>query len=209
MSKINSNQENPFDRIMISICDMICPTFYSLGFTPNKITTACVIASYFAVVALYDGHRLNFVIWAVISYFFDCLDGHFARKYNMCTLLGDYYDHITDWIYYGALFYVAFYIKGIKEQFMPYTNLIFLFVFIMFFMMICHLGCQEVIYQQRSSVNVEAPTLSWFKCFAGNNPKERVHYTKWFGCGTFNIFLILVILYFINKLGNSNQGVPP
>ena len=31
-----------------------------------------------------------------VGYFFDCMDGHFARKYNMVTEFGDMYDYITD-----------------------------------------------------------------------------------------------------------------
>ena len=31
-----------------------------------------------------------------LSYFFDCMDGNFARTYKMQTKFGDYYDHIKD-----------------------------------------------------------------------------------------------------------------
>ena len=35
-------------------------------------------------------------IYYFISYFFDVLDGIYAREYNMVSEFGDYYDHIKD-----------------------------------------------------------------------------------------------------------------
>jgi len=32
----------------------------------------------------------------LISYMFDCWDGYYARKYNMESKFGDYYDHVSD-----------------------------------------------------------------------------------------------------------------
>ena len=41
----------------------------------------------------------NYIISAILyltRYIFDCIDGFYARKYNMTTVFGDWYDHISD-----------------------------------------------------------------------------------------------------------------
>jgi phosphatidylglycerophosphate synthase len=62
-----------------------------------------------AVIFLYKNKPMLSVICYFISYFFDCCDGYYARKYNMCTKFGDFYDHVKDWVinflFIGLLIY--------------------------------------------------------------------------------------------------------
>jgi phosphatidylglycerophosphate synthase len=96
MRKIPCDLENPIDNVLYDLSDWMCPFFYKTGHTPNMITTYSLITGVLSCYFLWKGHILLFGIFYAISFFFDCMDGHFARKYNMTSKFGDMYDHIKD-----------------------------------------------------------------------------------------------------------------
>jgi phosphatidylglycerophosphate synthase len=96
MRKIPAEYENPLDDVLLNICDSVAPTFHSYGFTPNIITTISNISVIIVIILLLEAKYLWAAIFVLIAYFFDCLDGHIARKYDQVTIFGDYYDHISD-----------------------------------------------------------------------------------------------------------------
>lgn len=188
MRKIPAKYENPLDHILISIADKICPTFKKFGFTPNMITTLSLIFGLFAIVFLWKGYLVLFIVFYIISYFFDCLDGHYARKYNMVTKLGDCYDHLKD-IIIAILSLVIIYIKA-KNKHNSKLIAIILAIFIVFtFMGYVHLGCQEKYYEKTEGKN-ESCTLSPGKLLCPGNPNENLPYTRWFGMGTWVLVTI-------------------
>lgn len=195
-AKLPSFQENPVDRIFIAASDAVCPQMKAIGATPNMITTACVIASLFAVRAVYIGDKNGFVLWTVFAYFLDCLDGHFARRYNMCTVFGDYYDHITDWLYYGLLFLAAFYIRGFKSAYEPYALIIYALIALATAGMFFHFGCQETVFSAQSRMtNAESPTLGIFRhLFSYSDPMRTIQLSKFFGSGTYTVLIIALIV---------------
>ena len=149
MRKIPEELENPIDSTLIAIVDVIQPYFYEFGFTPNILTTFSLL---FWLFGLYffanDGKYYAYyaVILFLISYFFDCFDGHFARSYNMVTKFGDYYDHISD---------VAKYVLLIYFIIVNHFSKIFIVIPIMvvFLILMCmHLSCQELYYVTRENI---------------------------------------------------------
>ena len=46
----------------------------------------------------------------LISYSFDCIDGHIARKYKMFSKYGDIYDHVSDAFKFALIFITLIYI---------------------------------------------------------------------------------------------------
>jgi phosphatidylglycerophosphate synthase len=96
MRKIPSIYEDPINNIIINICEYLCPLFKYFEFTPNMITTMSFLSGVFIPYYIYLQEFLLGSIFLMVSYFFDCLDGHYARKYNQITVFGDYYDHVTD-----------------------------------------------------------------------------------------------------------------
>jgi hypothetical protein len=64
--------------------------------TANDMTTVSLIFGVIAVIALYQQNASLFVCSYILSYFFDCVDGAYARHYNMVTQFGDWYDHVKD-----------------------------------------------------------------------------------------------------------------
>ena len=96
MRKIPEKYENPIDNLLIEVCESSSEFAYNNGFTPNMITTLSNISCIITLIFLL---KLKFYIAALfflISYYFDCMDGYIARKYNQTSPLGDYYDHISD-----------------------------------------------------------------------------------------------------------------
>lgn len=194
-NKLPPHQENPLDVVCLKIASDVSPWFRSMGATPNFITTLSVIASVLAIWSLYRGDaKGQFIVWAMLSYFFDCLDGHFARRYDMCTKFGDYYDHISDWIYFIGIFYTAFVIRGFKSSWKPYKMWIYGLLIVVGLVTMIHMGLQEVLYQNED--DNESPTLSIFTGIANKLcvlPDECIKATRWIGVGTFIAVMIAVI----------------
>ena len=107
MRKIPKNLENPIDNAIIDICDPLSEFFHYLHFVPNDITTLSLIFGILSVLLLYRGQTIASVVFYFISYIFDCCDGYYARKYKMCTKLGDIYDHFKDWTVNIMYIYVS------------------------------------------------------------------------------------------------------
>ena len=83
MRKIERMYENPIDNILIDLADIASPYAYYIGLTPNILTT---ISIGFIGLTTYLLLRSNFIyasVFYMIAYFFDCMDGFFARKYKL------------------------------------------------------------------------------------------------------------------------------
>ena len=192
MRKITCDCENPLDNILINISDYMCPYAKKYGFTPNVLTTISLIFCGISVLLLINRNYLLAAFMYLISYYFDCMDGHFARKYNMVTKFGDYYDHIADVTKVVLILYILYIIDS--KKFFIIIPFLILFMFLTF----VHIGCQELYYD-----SIESHTLSTLKnlCPVYNkNDKTSIvntlGITRYVGCGTFTICLMLSIIYY-------------
>jgi phosphatidylglycerophosphate synthase len=195
MRKINPNQENPIDNVLIELSELTFPFFNCLGFTANDITTLSLIFGLISIYALYKNKITIFVTTYLLSYFFDIADGGYARRYKITSKAGCYYDHIKDLIINILLIGVL-----IHKHWSNKINLalIISYITIFGFMMSLHLGCQENLY-----TNNESPSLSIFKKMCKNNPEKTIQYTKFFGCGTYVFMFILLIIYMSSSSSSS------
>jgi phosphatidylglycerophosphate synthase len=194
MRKITEDVENPIDNFIYIFVSYLAPHFHKWGFTPNMLTTISIA---FTGIAVYSLLQHSFVLSAIfysISYLFDCLDGYVARKYNMVTAFGDWYDHISDTLkvafYCGTLLYIN-------------TKLFLLFFPISVYILCIvnyHMLYQEVLYDKKS----ESQTLQFFfqlmkhGNISKSEAKTNMKYSRYFGCGTFQLFLVLVTLVYAN-----------
>ena len=194
MRKIPDNMDSPIDNGMIALADTLCPFFKSTGHTPNMITTYSLITGVLSVICLYNGYPIAFGILYTISYFFDCMDGHFARKYSMTSKGGDLYDHIKDVSVYILLIYVV-YIKYRKV--IQLTDLVIIFIAVL--VSCAHMGCQ----QKQLDKEEDDETLDYAKCLCPD--KNMIYYTRWMGMGTFMLVTIVMILY-IHYRCNAYMG---
>ena len=122
----------------------------------------------------------------MISYYFDCMDDFFARKYKMYSKFGDLYDHIADIFKFSSISYILFTIN--YNKFIVYSPI----VFILSILFNIHLGYQELYYDKDEIKNI-CPIKD-------KNNKDEISnilkYTRWFGCGTFNLIFSIIIYYY-------------
>jgi hypothetical protein len=198
MRKIDRSLENPIDNVLLDMCEYISPALRSSGHTPNILTTYSLITGVLSAVALYKGRIGLFVVLYMLSYFFDCADGHYARKYDMVTRFGDLYDHIKD---ASVSLLIAFIIY---KRYKPLVQLwmVILFV-ILFILMNVHMGCQQKNMEpgvKKNGVETETLDSTIILC----RQSSWIHVTKYFGVGTFQILTILLTLYLEYKLHAKN-----
>jgi hypothetical protein len=186
--KIDNHMENPIDDVILHLTDDICIYLnenYGYIVTPNILTTIGLILGVICIYLLLEKMYLLAFIFFWLTYLFDCIDGHYARKYDMITEFGDYYDHIRD------VFIISMVVLIITIQLEDnLLRMIFLIIFIVkIFFMSVHLGCQENNYPNEN----ESQSLNIFKtlCF----DKNLIQYTKFMGCGTLMVFISFSILF--------------
>jgi hypothetical protein len=192
MRKIPQEYDNPLDNYLIGISEITAPYAYHIGMNPNMITTLSNIACIITILLLLNANYYLAAFFVLVSYYFDCMDGHMARKYDMVTVFGDYYDHISDSLKIFAVLFTLYYIN--KEKFIKVIPIIIL----LFILMSAHLGCQELLYNSNESVTLEPTKML---CPVNKNStddiiKNTLLSTKYFGCGTFFMGLALIIIYY-------------
>jgi phosphatidylglycerophosphate synthase len=193
MRKISSDYDNPLDNLLISLSDYLSPLAYKYKFTPNILTTISLITFFICAIFILNSYYVLAAFMYLVSYFFDSIDGHFARKYKMVSKFGDYYDHISDLIKGILLVYILYSINSIKF----FIVLPFLAIFL--FLSFVHLGCQELYYDKKH----ESHTLdnATKLCPVKNvNDKSSIldslKYTRYFGPGTITLLVMIIIIYY-------------
>ena len=169
------------------------PYFKQLGFTPNGLTAVSALFGFLSVYFLYQSNYLVAAGLYAISYAFDCFDGHFARTYNQVTKFGDLFDHIKDIMVNVLLGLVLLFKKDITRNHKIQSLLL---IFLFHSLMSVHLSCQEEHYHANNIVaeDDKSECLQTFNIFKGICGKKNIKYTRYFGCGTANLVLILALL---------------
>ena len=189
MRKLPIKYENPIDNIIYLF---VKPHSNLLDcFSPNFITTISFI---FALLCLYNYIEKKYELAALfylISYFYDCVDGYHARRKNMITTFGDYYDHLTDIILNVGIYYLI--INNFKNT--QYFYPILITMIILFIGMYYHFGCQEHYYGKKEEVS---PILNLFG-LCKKNPEKQLVFSRYLGSGTF-VFITIIIILFTNNL---------
>jgi phosphatidylglycerophosphate synthase len=186
--KIPAHLENPIDNGMINMSNKIAPTLKSWHLTPNHITT---ISAIFGALTLYSLAHSWYAIAGIahiIQYFFDCVDGNYARTYNMVTVFGDYYDHIKDLIVGAGIMII---ILG-KRDIHIYAKCIFLSIAAYLLWNVCmYVTCQEGIYGKKESKTLEA--MQFIKVDKSEYV-ECLQKHKNYAFGTLNVFISLFMI---------------
>jgi phosphatidylglycerophosphate synthase len=192
MRKVESTYENPLDNILYYISEYTSPYAYSLNLTPNILTTISIIFVVICVYLLLNKRYYLASLMYLIAYYFDCMDGFFARKYKMYSKFGDYYDHISDIFKNISVLYTLYYINS--KKFFYYIPIIILSTILYNI----HLGCQEIYYGKN-----ESETLSILKKICPIKNKEDKQsaanvmiYTRFFASGTNILLMMIFIIYY-------------
>lgn len=114
------------------------------------------------------------------------MDGFYARKYSMVSKFGDIYDHVKDVVVMGVLIVMIY-------RYRPRGWLTWILVFVILagsgILMVAHLGCQERVHDSN-----ESDSLSYGKALCLGDLEDKLRTSRFFGCGTWTIILILVII---------------
>jgi phosphatidylglycerophosphate synthase len=187
MSKSNKNIQSPFDNIMYKLSDDISDTFYNNNFTPNEVTTLSNITWIVMLIFLYNSYNYIAAFLLLISFFFDCLNGFMARKYKMSSNFGNIYDH-TSHIIKFILLMILFY-KINKEKLFKILPVIIIFLILSW----SYTKCEEI------NNNIDETSFVPISLCPASTPEGRysyMQYVKYFGAGSLNILLAILIIYF-------------
>ena len=186
-AKIEKKYENPIDNFFVhNLCEPVSHTLNKLNVTPNIITTLGFISSLLGSYFLYNFIFYYFMPLYTFAYYCDCLDGYMARKYELSSNFGDYYDHFTDITQIIIFSYVIIYRYNILEH----RKLILICV-IMFVLLIITQGCQEKIMDKKNNSAI----LSSYKNMCPDSFKKQIKYLRIFGAATTNFFFMFVAYY--------------
>lgn len=185
--KILESQNHPFDVFLYKIIRHITPTFKKLNFTPNFITLLSLVFSVIGIYLFYKQTLLPLAAFLLlVGYLCDCWDGYFARKYNMVSRFGDYFDHGSDIIKYILYIVVLFKLKRNNNHFIKYM----IAIGVLSFLLLIQLGCEEKIYNKSN----ESETLKLTKLLCPN--KKMIRLTKYFGAATLMITMAVIMLIY-------------
>ena len=185
--KLEKDYENPIDNFILDyICEPISGKLHSLQMNPNSITIIGFLGSLISCWFLYNFKIYYFIIFHIIAYICDCLDGYMARKYNETSKFGDLLDHSTDIIQNVVLIYILI----IIYDFTKYKNLIYLSLILLLCLFITQ-GCQEKVMKKENSSII----LGCFKNICIKSFENNIKSIRIFGAGTFQIYIIILSYY--------------
>lgn len=168
--------------------DVVNPYFKQAGFTPNMITTLSFLCGLFACYLYTLRYYTTSALVYGLSYVFDVMDGYFARKYNMGSTFGSYYDSATDLI---VVFLFTWLI--LSNPHLPVASRICIFI------LGCtvtvgttyHMSCQEK-YTHETQSHHKSKGLSFLDpvpCYDYQDMK----FSKYFGTSTMNVVSMMII----------------
>lgn len=192
-NKLPKQYENPVDYVFEDISYQFGPILYKMNFTPNIITTFALITGIITIHQLYNNYFITAAIFHILTYFFDCLDGNFARRYNMETKIGDIYDHTRDTLYSIAIIYILYKKNNHTRR---NTVIIYSIFAVLSIMTIIQFGCTEKYIKQTRKDLLGSDTLSIFSRFCYDKPYKLFQTLRFFSSGT----LIIAVTIFIISL---------
>ena len=187
--KIPAEYDNPIDNVILDFVEVMNPFYKKLGFTPNILTTFSVI---FSVLSIFFYVKRKYVlssIFYLISYYFDCQDGNFARKYGMETAFGDLYDHLTDILSNVSIAYLLLTNKKISYN---YKIAYVIIVSVLLVLALYHLSCTEIYMEKNTNYGKKQVLISLLKKYCKN--ETSLNYYKYFATGTYIMINAVIIL---------------
>jgi len=187
-NKLPTKYDDVIDIRIKKWIDIINPSFKKAGFTPNMITTLSFLLGLLCCYLYYIQYYALSAVCYGISYFFDTMDGYFARLYNMGSTFGSYYDSASDITVVAILIILLvtnLHISNIAKIsiFMLNTG--------MGIGMAYHMSCQEkyVEFNNPSNKSKGLSFLDPIQCYEYDHMK----YSKYFGSGPFCVIIMACI----------------
>lgn len=172
--------ENPIDLFIYEGVVAMGPIFYRYKITPNMITFSSFASGLLSAYYLYQKKWVASASFYALSYFLDSCDGYVARTYNQVSEFGDWFDHTSD-IIVGILLISILLKQNRKRE--------CIIIMIAFLLNIRHVSCRSYL-RGDSSQSLDLVR----QCFPCENPKRKMRYTKYFGEGTLNFIIFMILL---------------
>ena len=160
--KVHPKYFHPLDTLALDSVNEVCQVLrraFGSKLTPNMITTVGNLLRFTGVWLFYQRQcALEAALFTLLGGYCDFLDGHYARKYDMVTTFGDYYDHLTDWMWAGSLIAI-FYFRYSLPKCVIVTIIAVLGVYVV------HFGAREALREaQGTSPTVQFTRWALFGC---------------------------------------------
>ena len=195
VNKLPNKYECPLDVLLYKFIDTHLDKYHEYGITPNMVTTMSIASGILSAYFIFRGKFKIAALFLIIAYYFDCADGKLARKFNLQTTFGDYYDH------FGDLFKLIIIIYALHKTNKTKLNSIKYFLIIIMILVLIQFGYQEVMY----SKNYESPSLGFAKKLVefDKHPEERIKYTRYVGSGTGILIVSMIIAKWSKATSNK------
>jgi len=187
-NKLPHYYDDPVDIFYKKYIDIINPHFKAAGMTPNMITTISLAFGLLACYLYYKSYYISAALACVVSYFFDTMDGYFARIYDMGSVFGSYYDSISD----NAVGLLLLFLFYKNPNISGYTKLAIILVLVIFmFGTAYHMSCQEKYVKKTNEKHVSEGLafLDKIQC----SDSENMRYSRFFGPGVTVLVIALTI----------------
>ncbi len=196
MRKLPCKYENQIDNVLYKIIPNATDFLYNIGFTPNGVTTLSTLCG---IASIYNITHKNYIIaslFYLLFYWFDCVDGYMARRYNMVTEFGDSYDHFKDMI---VMLIVVYHIIMSNINNIGIKIGIIILIAIIAFGTLVQLSCQETYIKTHNVMGEElSDTLSDITLCPATNPDDatsHLAYSRFAGCGSLTMAICLVLIF--------------
>ena len=197
MNKLSSETENPLEVLLLKMTAALLPAFHATGHTPNVITTYSFVCGLASVYCLWNYQVGLFATLFLTSYFFDSMDGQFARAYRMTTRFGDAYDHFTDAVVAILLVWVV----CVRKR-RPITWQLALLITLGVVLCTIHVGCiqrhkpEDIGWE---SLDVLAPACV--------HP-EWIHWARFFSGATACIEVVVIVWHLFREDATAQKKTP-
>ena len=162
---------------------------YKYNLTPNVLTTISFALQFYSVQLLYLNYRVSYFILYLLGYYFDCIDGPMARRYNMVTTFGDFYDHSTDvFCYILSINYYINYLNLLDNTVITLIYGLFLFC------LMKHVGCQEKIFNNSLKNKKEISMTLYLPVLMVGDAEKEMRYFRHTGFTVFVLFHSIIPL---------------
>jgi phosphatidylglycerophosphate synthase len=187
-NKLPDYYDDPVDIFYKKYIDVLNPHFKEAGMTPNMITTISLVFGLLTCYLYYKSYYVSAGLSYIVSYFFDTMDGYFARIYDMGSVFGSYYDSISDNVVV-LLLLILFYNNS---KISGYAKLaIFSVIAIYGIGTVYQMSCQEKYVKQTNEKHVSEGLsfLDNVKC----SDSENMRYSRFFGSGVTTLVIAILI----------------
>lgn len=187
-NKLPHYYDDPVDIFYKKYIDIINPHFKAAGMTPNMITSISLAFGLLACYLYYKSYYISAALAYIVSYFFDTMDGYFARIYDMGSVFGSYYDSISD----NAVVLLLFILFYKNQNISGLVKLAIVLVLVIYgFGTAYHMSCQEKYVKKTNEKHLSEGLafLDKIQC----SDSENMRYSRFFGTGVTTLVISLII----------------